>query len=194
MFVLLPIVPIPPRPPHYINFFTISLLGRWSSSGSDRGIAHFFQATEIQSRELEEGTKNKRGLGLTQVQEEELCNTLHSLYICRLTLAWISSEISSNYEECCLILTGLLPSLLLDSISCRLVSSLSGVDCPTATLCLSSPTAFSEFLCPTPDSCSLTHFQSHRRSRAQAFVRLFAKRTTKHSVTPCLVLLSHIDR
>ena len=73
--------------------------------------------------------------------------TLHSLYICRLTLAWIFSEISTNYEECCLILTGL-PSLLLDSISCRLVSSLSGVDlnCSTATQRLSSPTAFSGFL------------------------------------------------
>ena len=44
--------------PRYINFFeTISLLGRWSSSGSDRGIAYFFQGTEIQSREWEK--KNK---------------------------------------------------------------------------------------------------------------------------------------
>ena len=41
---------------------------------------------------------------------------------CRLTLVCISSKNSTNHEECWLILTGL-PSLLLDPISCWLVSS-----------------------------------------------------------------------
>ena len=39
-------VTIPPRPPRIRQLLrTISLLGRWSTSGSDRGIAHFFIAT-----------------------------------------------------------------------------------------------------------------------------------------------------
>ena len=75
--------------------------------------------------------------------------------ICRLTQAWISSENSTTHEECWLILTRL-PSLLwtsshptgLSAVRCRL-------PCP-------SPNAFSEFLCPTPFSRSLTHFWSRR--------------------------------
>ena len=61
-----------PFGPRYINFFeTISILAGESSSGSDRGIAHFFMAQEIQSREWEERTKNKRTIRLwsTQLQE-----------------------------------------------------------------------------------------------------------------------------
>ena len=53
-------------------------LGRWSSSGSDRGIAYFFTPQEIQSREWEKRTNNKRELGLTQVQEGWFCDTVHS--------------------------------------------------------------------------------------------------------------------
>ena len=51
------------------------------------------------------------------------CDTLHFLCICRLSLTCSFCEISTSHEECWLILTGL-PSLLLDPISCRLVSSL----------------------------------------------------------------------
>ena len=56
---------------------TISLLGQWSTCGSDRGIAHFFIATRNTIKGV--GGKNKRTneqyeLGLTQAQEEELCN------------------------------------------------------------------------------------------------------------------------
>ena len=69
------------------------------------------------------------------MQEEGLCNIAFSMGICRLTLAWISSENSTTYKERWLILTGL-PSLRLDPISCQLVSLLSGVDWP-----LSSPFA-----------------------------------------------------
>ena len=50
------------------------------------------------------------------------CDTLHYLSICRLSLTCSFCKISTSYEECWLILTGL-PSLLLDSISCRLISS-----------------------------------------------------------------------
>ena len=112
-------VTIPSRPPPRIhqllrNNFN---LGWWSSSGSDRGITHFFTAQEIQSKEWEK--KNN-----SSARRASLWHCIP----CRITLACISSEISTNHEECWLILTGL-PSLLLDSISCRLVSLLSGVDC-----------------------------------------------------------------
>ena len=59
------------------------------------------------------------------------CDTLHSLRICRLTLAWVSSAISTK-------LLGMPMHLDWSSItaarpypiSCRLVSQMSGVDCP----------------------------------------------------------------
>ena len=53
-------------------------LGRWSSSGSDRGIAHFFTAQEIQSREWEEKEQTNNMLGLIQVLEGWFCDTVHS--------------------------------------------------------------------------------------------------------------------
>ena len=56
--------------------------------------------------------------------------------------------------------------LVISAVRCRL---------PTAPLRRPSPTAFSEFLSPTPDSRSLTHFRSRRRSQAQAFVWFRAK-------------------
>ena len=121
-----------PSAPRHINFFeTISLLGRWSTSGSDRGIAHFFIATrnttkgEVRKRTNEQNTwvnsRCKRGVMLHCIP---LC-------ICRLTQAWISSEISTK-------LLGM-PTYLdrssltaLDPLSCQLVSLLSGVDWPLA--------------------------------------------------------------
>ena len=56
-----------------------------------------------------------------------------------------------------------------------MVSSAVRCRLPTVPLRRPSPTAFSEFVCPTPDSRSLTHFRSCRRSRAQAFVWFRAK-------------------
>ena len=67
------------------------------------------------------------------------------------------------------------PRLLLDPISCRLVSSAVRCRLPTALLPRPSLTAFCGFLLPTPDSRSLTHFRLRRRSRAQAFVWFRAK-------------------
>ena len=73
----------------------------------------------------------------------------------------------------------------------RLVSSVVRSRLPTAPLRRPSPTDFSEFLCPTPDSRSLAHFRSCRRSRAQASI-WFRTKTDKgivcladhiHSVT-----------
>ena len=64
-------VTIPPRPHKYVNLFeTISLYGRWSTSGSDRGIVHFFIATRNTIKGVGgKRTKNKI-LGLTQGARE----------------------------------------------------------------------------------------------------------------------------
>ena len=79
--------------------------------------------------------------------EGELCNIAFPLCICRLTLAWISSEFSTK-------LLGM-PTHLdrssftgLDSLSCQLFTST--VRCRLATRVTPSPTASTEFLWPTP--------------------------------------------
>ena len=141
---------------------------------------------EIQSREWEEREQTNNMLGLIQAQEEELCNIAIPLCICRLTLAWISSEISTKLLG---MPTHLDRSSLtaLDPISCQLVSLLSGVDWP-----LASPFAnsFSEFPCPTSLAFPYPLLVT-LRSRAQAFV-WFRSKTDKgivcladhlHSVT-----------
>ena len=109
----------PLGPPTHQLLQSISLLGRWSTSGSDRGIANFFTAT----RKYNRGSGRKR----TNEQNEQYEPGVNSKYktrsyvtlcipvsIYRLTLAWISSENSTTHEECWLILTRL-PSLLLTS-------------------------------------------------------------------------------
>ena len=76
------LVTIPPSPPHTLHPLsrTFSLLyGRWSSSGSEGGNAHFFTATTIRSgggAEKIDGQTNKHEqcLGLTQ-SRRRVCNT-----------------------------------------------------------------------------------------------------------------------
>ena len=65
-------VTLPLRPPHVTStFLTISLLySRWSTSGPDRGNAHFLPLHQIQSREWEEREQTNKHLGLTQEQKE----------------------------------------------------------------------------------------------------------------------------
>ena len=103
---------------------TISLLGRWSSSGSNRGIAHFFTA-----QKYNQGSGRKRELGLTQVQEGWFCDTVHSCCICRLTLTWISSEISTkllgmptHLDWSSLTVAGLSHATGLSDVRCRLLN------------------------------------------------------------------------
>ena len=86
------------------------------------------------------------------MQEEELCNIAFPMCICRLTLAWISSEISAK-------LLGM-PTHLDRSSLTALVLSLMPIGhfcCPVSTghSCHPSPTAFCRFLFPIPDSRSL---------------------------------------
>ena len=84
---------------------TISLYGRWSTSGSDRGIAHFFTATRNtidgagETKKEEQTNKTNKMLGLTQVQKRSYV----TLCMCGLTLAWATSENSTTLLECRLI-------------------------------------------------------------------------------------------
>ena len=125
----------------------IPLYGRWSTSGSVRGNAHFFTATSNTIEGTgEKGQTNKR-LGVNSK-----CKTRSYVTLCipvsiyRPTLAWISCETSTKQLECWLILTRS-SSLSLDPISCWLASLLR---CPVSTASVSgpSPTAC-QLLCPT---------------------------------------------
>ena len=99
--------------------------------------------------------------------------TLHSLYICRLTLACISSEISTK-------LLGMPTHPDWPSLTASFSWPLS-----TALLRHPSPTAFSEFLFPTLWLVFPCPLPVVRRSRAQAFVWFCAKTNKK------IVCLAH---
>ena len=166
---------------------TISLLGRWSTSGSDRGIAHIFIATRNTIKEWEERDQTNKILGLTQGAREELCIIAFPLCICRLTLAWISSEISiklqgmpNHLDRSSFTGTGLTHadwSLLLSGADWSLAP-------PFDNCFLWVPLSNSS-------SRSLTHFRSRRDRRLRPLFR-FAQKTDKgivcladhlHSVT-----------
>ena len=179
-------------------------LGRWSSSGSDKGITHFFMATEIQSREWEKKNKRTIWAWVNSSARRLSCDTLHSWCICRLTLACISSEISTKLPGMPThpdwpSLTASRPYLMPTGPFCCPAST---AHCPSA-----SPVANCLLWVPSSNSSlsrSLTHFRSRRRSRAQAFV-LFRAKTDKgivcladhsHSVTRPLTshLTNHISK
>ena len=113
-------------------------------------------------------------LGLIQAQEVELCNIAFPLCICRPTLAWISSEISTKLPG---MPTHLDRSSLtaLDSLSCWLVTS--AIRCQLATRVtlrqLPSPSSFVQLL-----SRSLTNFRS-RQDRGLRPLFGFAPKQTK---------------
>ena len=122
---------------------------------------------EIQSREWEKKEQTNNMLGLTQVQK----GSYVTLCICRLTLAWISSENSTTLLECQPILTGLhslvwAPSPA-DSSLCCLVS--------TGHSRHPSPTAFRELLCPTLWPAFPSYFRSRRDLESKPFVWFRAK-------------------
>ena len=70
------------------------LYGLWSTSGSDRGNAHFFTATSntIEGTGEKKEQTNKR-LGLTQVQKESYV----TVCMCRLTLVWTLAKLPQSY-------------------------------------------------------------------------------------------------
>ena len=116
------------------------LYGLWSTSGSDRGNAHFFTATSntIEGTGGKKKKKNKR-LGLTQVQKESYV----TFCMCRLTLVWTQAKLpQSNWNA---------DSSWLDLLS--LVWTLSHADssfCPVSRVdwSLASPVANCQLLSP----------------------------------------------
>ena len=128
------------------NHFDI--LGRWSSNGPDRGIAHFFTATINTIEGVGENEQNEQ----YEPGVNSKCKTRSYVTLCipvsiyRLTLAWISSENSTTHEECWLILTRL-PSLLwtsspptgLSAVRCRLPCPSSVANCLLLTPFVSPP-------------------------------------------------------
>ena len=87
----------------------------------------FLATTRIRSGEQEkikQTNKHEQCLGLTQ-SRRRVCNTT---CMCRLTLAWVTSENSTKQLECRHLLTR---SSSLDPIfSAGLTAPVSGVDCP----------------------------------------------------------------
>ena len=167
---------LPPWPPCDINFFEQFHFLTGDQLVVPIGASHIFlPLQEIQSREREKKEQTNNMLGLTQVQK----GSYVTLCICRLTLAWISSENSTTLLECRLILTRLL-SLLWTS------SHPTGLSAPVSTglSCHPLPTPFFEVLFPTLFSRSLTHFRSRRDFKSKPFVWFHAK-TDKGIV--CLV-------
>ena len=172
--LLCDVTPSAPTLPQLLQ--TISLYSRWSTRGSDRGIALFFTAT----RNTIEGAGEKRtneqneqtSLGLTQVQK----GSYVPLCICRLTLAWISSETSTKLlgmptypdRSSSLVLDSLMPTHLSD-VRCRLVT-------PVTLRQLLLQDYFSNSLAgiPLPPS-------GHPRSRVHNPLSGFAPKQTKES-------------
>ena len=77
---------------------TISLLGQWLTSGSDRGIAHFFTATSNTIKGVGgKRTNEQHEPGVNWKCKTRSCETLYiPVSIYRLTLAWIFSETSTK--------------------------------------------------------------------------------------------------
>ena len=84
----------PSSPTLHQLLLTIPLLyGRWSTSGSNRGNAHFFTATSITIEGTVEKEQTNNMLGLTQVQKESYV----TLCMCRLTLVWTLAKLPQSY-------------------------------------------------------------------------------------------------
>ena len=121
------------------------------------GVSHIsLWLQEIQSREWEKRTKNKRTIWawVNSSARRSSCDTLHFWCSCRLTLACIYSEISTKLSGMPIhpdrpSLTASEPYLMPTGLFCCLVST------PTALLPRPSPTASCGFLLPTGRLASL---------------------------------------
>ena len=143
------------------------------------GVSHISSwLQEIQSREWEKRTKNERTIWfwVNSSARRLSCDTLHSLCICRLTLACISNEISTKLLGMPIhpdwpSLTAAGPYLMPTGLFCCPVST---GHCPSA-----SPFANSSsgFLLPTPDSRSLAYFRSRRDLELRPLFGFMPKQT-----------------
>ena len=104
---------------NHVFFFA----GRWSTSGWG-GNAHFFTYTRIRSRETGENRRinEQTKLGVTKGRGR-CCNTI---CMCRLSLAWVTSENSTMLLESDILRLFFTGPYLVSPPLC----SVSGVDCP----------------------------------------------------------------
>ena len=166
-------VTIPPHCPPPIRQLlqTILLLGRRSTSGSDRGIAHFFMATRNTIKRVGGKRTNEQYAWVnSKCMKRSYVKLCIPLCICRLTLAWISSKISTKLQG--------MPTHPYRSSLTALdhISSKWSLRYPVSTGHSGhpSPTAFSQYLRPTPLAFPYP-LPVMSRSRAQAFIWFRAK-------------------
>ena len=154
---------LPTRPPRYINFFEPFRFTAGDQLVVPIGASHIsLSLQEIQSREREKKEQTNNMLGLTQVPKGNYV----TVCICRLTLAWVSSENSTTLLECRLIFphcSGPHLIRLVSQLRCRLVTPLSLANC------------FLELLCPTLWPAFPSYFWSSKISSPKPFVWFFAK-------------------
>ena len=153
---------LPTRPPRYVNLFEPFHFLAGDQLVVPIGASHIsLLLQEIQSRELEKKEQTNNMLGLTQVQK----GSYVTLCICRIMLAWISSENSTTLLECQPILTG--PHSLVWTLS----HADSSLCCPVSTRHSRHPSpTLPRAPFPIPFSCSLTHFRSPEISSPKPFV------------------------
>ena len=138
-------VMLSPRPQLHQPLLTIPLLyGRWSTSGSDRGIAYFFTLQEYNRGSGRKENKRTKRLGLTQVQKESYV----TLCMCRLTLVWTLAKLPQSYwnaDSSWLYLLSLVwtPSHADSSLCCPVSTASVRRPSPTANFELPFPTLFS---------------------------------------------------
>ena len=150
------------------------MASRWSTSGP-KGQRIFLATTRIRSggqEKIKQTNKHEQCLGLNQ-SRRRVCNTP---CMCRLTLAWVTSENSKRQLECRHLLTR---SSSLDPIfSDGLTTPVSGVDCPY-------PWFHANFLsAPFSNQLSFAfpyHFRIRRDFRSKNPLSGFAPKQTKES-------------
>ena len=165
----------PPDTSTSSNHFDI--LDRWSTSGPDGGHRTFLYGYKKYNR----GSGRKRTNERNEQHEpgvDSKCKTRSYVTHCipvsiyRLTLAKILQPMRSADSSWLVFPHCSGPHLI------RLVSLLSGVDCPVRR---PSPTPSSQSLCLTLFSRSLTHFRSRRYLESQNPLSGFAPKQTKES-------------
>ena len=164
-----------------------------SSSGSDRGITHFSMDTRNTIKGVgEKEQTNKRTIWawVNSSARRLSCDTLRSLCIYRLTLACISSEISTkllgmptHLDWSSFTATG--PYLMPTGLFC---CPLSTSNCHSAS---SLANSFCGFLLPTPNWRSPAYFWSRRDLEHRPSFGFAPKQTKGLSAYPTTYIVSH---
>ena len=187
---------IPPQPPEYINFFKPFKSWPVNHLVVPIGVSHI----SLRHKKYNWGSGRKRtneqyGLGLTQVQEGQVCDTAFPVHL-QTNADSILHKISTKPRG---ILTHLDWSSLTAPGPYLMPTGLFWYSVSTASLRLPSPTAFSEFIFTTPSRLSRTCLSYHTSGLIQdleskPFVWLHAKTDKRivclvdHLVSQCLYL------